>query len=129
MELFNKIFKSMVFKNEIDLNKIKALFEIYMSNLPDNFYKNQFELVKEYGGTFEDWVRILTHQAFATWKNEQVAIIASVSTDKALAGGDLTNKDALPLLKARQEILTDEKNVEKPTIIVLPDCLFFKEDE
>jgi hypothetical protein len=116
----------MKFKDDIERKKIYSLFEAYMSNLPDNFYKNQFELVKEYGGTFEDWVKILIHQEFATWKNEQVAIIASVSTDKALAGGDLTNKDALPLLKARQEILNDEKNIEKPTIIVLPDCLYFK---
>jgi ribosomal protein L7Ae-like RNA K-turn-binding protein len=41
-------------------------------------------------------------------------------------GDDLGDKNALNLLKARQEVLRDEKKVEKPTIIVLPESLFFK---
>ena len=59
---------------------------------------------------------------------EQIAIIAETTTDKALAGMD---KDAssLNLLKMRQDVLSSEKKTEKPTIIVIPEALFFKEEE
>lgn len=128
--MFNKLFNTFNFKDAIDKNTIKILFDSYMSNLPDNFYKNQFDLAKEYGGTYDDWFRILNHSAFDSWKAEQIAVIARTTTDKALAGGeDMSDKNALPLLKARQDILKDEKKVEKPTIIVLPDTLFFKDEK
>ena len=101
-----------------------------MQNIPDNFYKNQFELSKEYvGSSYEDWVKILKHPAFDSWKAEQIAIIASTQTDKALAGGDLSDKEAINLLKVRQDVLKDEKKTEKPTIIVIPESLFFKDEE
>ena len=127
--MFNKLFNSMYFKDNMDRLKIQTLFDEYMDNLPDNFYKNQFELAKEYGASYEDWVRILSHPAFDTWKAEQIALIAKTTTDKALAGGsDLADKNALPLLKTRMDVLKDERKSEKPTIIVIPESLFFKGD-
>ena len=129
--MFDKLFGTMNFTNSSDRKRIKLLFEEYMKNLPDNFYKNQFELAKEIDGTtYEDWVRILKHPAFDSWKSEQIAIIATTSTDKALAGGsDVDEKSALNLLKMRQEVLNTEKKVEKPTIIVIPESLYFKKEE
>lgn len=125
--LFEKLFNSMKFIDTMDKMKIQTLFDAYMENLPDNFYKNQFDLAKEYGGGFDDWVRILNHPAFDTWKAEQIALIAKTTTDKALAGGDdISDKNALPLLKTRLDVLKDERKAEKPTIIVLPESLFFK---
>ncbi len=130
MDLFNDLFSTMAFANDTERKKIKILFENYMNNIPDNFYKNQFELVKEYpGSTFNEWVKILKHPAFDTWKSEQIAIIATTQTDKALAGGDVLDKEALNLLKVRQDVLKEEKKVEKPTIIVIPNDLFFKEEK
>lgn len=128
--MFEKIFSTFVFRDAIDKKRIEALFNDYMAKIPETFYKNQFDLSKEIGGSYEDWYRILSHNAFASWKAEQIAIIAMTATDKALAGGeDMSDKNALPLLRARQDILKDEKKVEKPTIIVLPDTLFFKEEK
>lgn len=127
--MFDILFKTFNFKSELDRKSLELLFNEYMKNLPDNFYKNQFELAKEIGGSYEDWFRILNHNAFDSWKAEQIAVIARTTTDKALAGGeDMSDKNALPLLKARQDILKDEKKVEKPTIIVLPESLFFKDE-
>lgn len=128
--MFDKLFSTMKFTNSSDRKRVKILFDEYMSNLPDNFYKNQFDLAKEYeGSTYEDWVRILKHPAFNSWKSEQIAIIATTSTDKALAGGsDVDDKGALALLKMRQDVLNSEKHVEKPTIIVIPEALFFKKE-
>ena len=77
--------------------------------------------------SYEDWVRILKHGTFVTWKQEQIAIIAETSTDKALAGMD-RDASTLNLLKMRQDVLNAEKKVEKPTIIVIPEALFFKEE-
>jgi hypothetical protein len=101
-----------------------------MSDIPDNFYLDQFSLSKKYPETlYTDWVRILRHPAFSTWKQEQIAIIATTATDKALAGGEENaSSTTLNLLKMRQDVLNSEKKIEKPTIIVLPDCLFFKEE-
>lgn len=127
--MFDLLFKTFKFKSEMDKAIIKTLFDTYMSNIPDNFYKNQFDLAKEYGGSYEDWVRILSHNAFDSWKGEQIAIIAKTRTDKALAGGeDISDKNALPLIKVRQEVLNAEKKSKKPTIIVLPDTLYFKDE-
>ena len=126
--MFDKMFATMDFQNSKERRKFEDLFNMYMSDLPQNFYENQFTLAVKYPGTnYEDWVRILKHGTFVTWKQEQIAIIDETSTDKALAGMD---KDAstLNLLKMRQDVLSAEKKVEKPTIIVLPESLFFKED-
>lgn len=130
MDLFETLFSTMKFKNDFEKKKISLLFNEYMQNIPDNFYKNQFELSKEYiGSSYEDWVKILKHPAFDSWKAEQIAIIASTQTDKALAGGDLSDKEAINLLKVRQDVLKDEKKTEKPTIIVIPESLFFKDED
>lgn len=131
MSKFNELFSTMTFVNDSERKKLQILFENYMENIPDNFYKNQFELAKDYpGSTYEEWVKMLKHPAFNSWKSEQIAIIATTQTDKALAGGeDVVNKEALNLLKIRQEVLKDEKKVDKPTIIVLPESLFFKGED
>jgi hypothetical protein len=126
--MFDIMFATMDFKNSKERRKFEDLFNLYMSDIPNNFYENQFTLQNKYPGTqYEDWVRILKHNAFVTWKQEQIAIIAETTTDKALAGMD---KDAssLNLLKMRQDVLASEKKTEKPTIIVIPEALFFKED-
>jgi hypothetical protein len=120
----------MVFKNSAERKRFQDLFELYMDDIPDNFYVDQFSLAKKYPGTrYEDWVRILKHPAFNTWKAEQIAIIATTATDRALAGGDDNSRDALNLLKMRQDVLNSEKKIEKPTIIVLPHSLFFEEEK
>ena len=130
MDLFEDLFGTMAFANDTERKKIKILFLFYIYNIPDNFYKNQFELAKEYpGSTYNEWVKILKHPAFDTWKSEQIAIIATTQTDKALAGGDVLDKEALNLLKVRQDVLKEEKKVEKPTIIVIPNDLFFREEK
>lgn len=128
--MFKKLFSTgFAFRGDVDKANIEILVDEFMQNLPDNLYKNQFELAKDIpGSTYEDWVRILTHPAFDTWKANQIAIIASASTDRALAGGNLDDKSAVTLLKVRQDVLNSEKKAEKPTIIVLPDSLFFKEE-
>ena len=128
MITFENLFGTMKFASGSERKKISILFEEYLKDLPDNFYLNQFDLAKKYeGSSYEEWVKILTYPAFDSWKAQQIALIAATSTDKALAGGDdLGDKNALNLLKARQEVLRDEKKVEKPTIIVLPESLFFK---
>ena len=127
--MFNKLFGTMKFKDAIEKANLKTLFEAYMENLPESFYKNQFELAKDLGGSYEDWVKVLTHPAFDSWKSHQIALIATTSTDKALAGGDLDDKSAVNLLKVRQDVLNQEKKAEKPTIIVIPESLFFKGKE
>lgn len=126
--MFNKLFSTMVFKTPLERTRIETLFNEYMKGIPENFYKHQFDLAKEIpGSTYEDWVKILTHPAFDTWKAQQIALIATISTDQALAGGEkLDDKNTLNLLKVRQEVLKDEKKAEKPVVIVLPDSLFFK---
>ena len=128
MITFENLFGTMKFANSSERKKLNILFDEYIKDLPTNFYLNQFDLAKKYeGSTYEDWVKILVYPAFDSWKAQQIALIAATSTDKALAGGeDLGDKNALNLLKARQEVLKDEKKVEKPTIIVLPDSLYFK---
>lgn len=127
--MFNKLFATMSFANPAERARFENLFNLYISDIPDNFYVDQFSLAKKYEGTFyEDWVRILKHPAFNTWKSEQIAIIATTATDKALAKGDDTSTGALNLLKMRQDVLNSEKKIEKPTIIVLPQSLFFEEE-
>ena len=127
--MFNKLFATYDFTNSKDRKLIESLFNMYMSDIPNNFYENQFSLAQKYEGTnYEDWVRILKHPAFNSWKAEQIAIIATTSTDKALAGQGDDGKDTLNLLKMRQDVLNSEKKAEKPTIIVIPEELFFRED-
>ena len=126
--MFDRMFATMDFKSSKERKRIEDLFNLYMSDLPDNFYENQFSLAKKYTDSgYEDWVRILRHPAFDTWKQEQIAIIASTTTDRALAGVD-KDKDTMSLLKMRQDVLSSEKKTEKPTIIVLPEDLFFRGD-
>lgn len=126
--MFDSMFATMDFTSSKERRRIEDMFNSYMSDLPQNLYENQFSLQTKYEGTsYQDWVRILKHPAFDTWKQQQIAIIATTSTDRALAGID-TNKDTLSLLKMRQEVLNSEKSVEKPTIIVLPEEVFFRGD-
>lgn len=129
MTKFNELFSTMNFENDTERKKLQILFENYMTDIPNNFYLNQFDLANKYvGSSYDEWIKILKHPAFNTWKAEQIAIIATTQTDKALAGGDIVDKEALNLLKIRQDVLKDEKKVEKPTIIVIPNDLFFKDD-
>lgn len=127
--MWSTLFGTFKFKNTADRIMLKDMFETYMSDIPKNFYRNHFELQAEYEDTtYEDWLRIITHPAFDSWKAKQIAIIASTTTDKALAGGSI-DQNALSVLKMRQEVLNAEKKVEKPTIIVIPESLFFKDEE
>lgn len=127
MDLFSKIFSTFKFESGKDRRRVEDLFDMYMSDVPANFYENQFTLSKKYTDTeYQEWVRLLTHEGFNTWKAKQIAIIATTETDKALAGESGKDKDTLSLLKMRQDVLTAEKNVEKPTIIVMPESLFFR---
>ena len=127
--MFNQLFATYAFINAKDRRLLESLFEMYMSDIPNNFYENQFSLATKYSGTsYIDWVRILKHPAFNSWKAEQIAIIATTSTDKALAGQGDDGRETLNLLKMRQDVLNQEKKAEKPTIIVIPEDLFFRED-
>ena len=119
----------MKFTNAGDRAYVEDLFNKYMADLPANFYRNQFELATQYGNSYEDWVRMLKHPAFDSWKSEQIAIIATAQTDKALAGGDMKDKEAVNLLRARQDILKDENANQKPIVIVIPESLFFNEEK
>lgn len=127
--MFDRLFATYDFTSSKDRKLMESLFNMYMSDIPDNFYENQFSLAKKYSGTsYEDWVRILKHPAFNSWKAEQIAIIATTSTDRALAGQSEDGRDTLNLLKMRQDVLNQEKKTEKPTIIVIPEDLFFREE-
>ena len=130
MSDFDTLFKTMKFKDKVEKKTFETLYNLYMSDIPDNFYLNQFELKDKYEGTsYEDWVKILTYSSFNSWKSEQIALIATTQTDKALAGGeDMSDKNALSLLQARQKILEPKDKTTKPTIIVLPKELFFTEE-
>lgn len=122
---FNELFSTMKFSTAAEKTKYEDMFNYYVSELPENFYLNQFELSSKYSGTtYEDWTKFLQHQAFDSWKSKQVNLIASTETDKALAGG-LRDKESVNLLKARTEIINSDTEV-KPTIIVMPESLFFK---
>lgn len=127
--MFDRLFATYDFTSSKDRKLMESLFNMYMSDIPDNFYENQFSLAKKYSGTsYENWVRILKHPAFNSWKAEQIAIIATTSTDRALAGQGEDGRDTLNLLKMRQDVLNQEKKTEKPTIIVIPEDLFFREE-
>ena len=122
---FEELFRSMKFVDLVEQTKFKNMFSSYVGELPENFYLNQFELANKYVGTnYEEWTKFLQHQAFDSWKTKQVNLIASTETDKALAGG-LRDKESVNLLKARTEIINSDTEV-KPTIIVMPESLFFK---
>lgn len=125
---FIELFGSMKFANDAEKDKFETMFSCYVSELPENFYLNQFELASKYTGTsYEEWTKFLQHQAFDSWKTKQVNLIASTETDKALAGG-LRDKESVNLLKARTEIINSDTEV-KPTIIVMPESLFFKGED
>lgn len=123
---FNELFGTMEFKNSAEQAYFEKLFGFYFSNLPANFYKNQFNLAEDYSGTsFEQWSIFLQHQPFSSWKSKQLSLIAGVTTDQALAGEGLKTKESLNLLKARTDVLAEENVDVKPTIIVMPESLFF----
>jgi len=127
--LFDTLYANMRFQDESERDKFRILFNSYMENLPANFYKDQFTLAKEIGGDYSDWVTLLSWDIFKAWKNEQISIIASVKTDEALAGNEsLANKETLPLLKVRQDILKEEKTSDKPPMVILPESLFFSDE-
>lgn len=129
MITFDTLFSTMKFTDANERKRMEIMFGAYVSDLPANFYRNQFDLAAQVSGTsYTDWVKFLKHPAFDSWKSEQIAIIASTETDKALAGGGIRDKEAVNLLKVRQDILKEENAVEKPTVIVVPESLFFKED-
>ena len=53
--MFDRMFATMDFKNSKERKRIEELFDLYMSELPENFYENQFSLAKKYPGTsYED---------------------------------------------------------------------------
>lgn len=127
--MFEKLFSTYQWTYPEEKIIIKDMFDKYQEDLPANFYLDQFGLAKKYSGTdYAVWVKILKHPAFNSWKQEQITIIATTVTDKALAGqtGDAV---ALNLLKTRQQVLEAGKSVERPTIIVLPESLYFREDD
>lgn len=122
---FTELFSSMKFSSGAEKLVFEDMFMNYTSDLPVNFYLNQFDLAKKYPSTsYEDWTRFLQHPALSNWKTKQVNLIASTETDKALAGG-LRDKESVNLLKARTEIISTDTE-SKPTIIVVPESLFFK---
>jgi hypothetical protein len=125
MVTFSDLFATMRFDDKTKEDEFRDMYASYMSGLPGNFYKNQFELADAYGHDYEAWASFLTHPAFDSWKSEQVGIIAKAQTDKALGSGDVKDKDSLNLLKARREVLESENAGQKATIIVLPDSLFY----
>lgn len=125
---FSELFVSMKFSDDTEKARFENMFNSYVSDLPTNFYLNQFELASKYSeANYEDWTKFLQHQAFDSWKSKQVNLIASTETNKALAGG-LRDKESVNLLKARTEIINTDTEV-KPTIIVMPESLFFKGDD
>lgn len=125
---FEDLFSTMKFVDSTERLIFNGMFVSYTSDLPANFYLNQFELSSKYTGTsFEDWTKFLQHQPFDSWKTKQVNLIASTETNKALSG-NLRDKDSVTLLKARNEIIDSDTEV-KPTIIVMPESLFFKKED
>ena len=125
---FEDLFSTMKFDDLLERTAFVGMFDNYNSDLPANFYLNQFELANKYPGTtFENWTKFLQHQPFDSWKSKQVNLIASTETNKALAG-NLRDKDSVTLLKARTEIIESDTEV-KPTIIVMPESLFFKKED
>ena len=125
---FEDLFSTMKFDDLLERTAFVGMFDNYNSDLPTNFYLNQFELASKYPGTtFENWTKFLQHQPFDSWKSKQVNLIASTETNKALAG-NLRDKDSVTLLKARTEIIESDTEV-KPTIIVMPESLFFKKED
>lgn len=126
--LFEDLFKTMKFTSAKEKSLFEEMFDYYVSEIPENFYLNQFELTSKYSGTsYEHWTKFLQHPAFDSWKTKQINLIANIETDKALAGG-LRDKESVNLLKARTEIINSDTEV-KPTIIVMPESLFFKDGD
>ena len=73
---FEELFSSMKFTNDVEKDKFKSMFSFYVSELPENFYLNQFELASKYTGTdYEAWTRFLQHQAFDSWKTKTEELI------------------------------------------------------
>lgn len=129
MTKFEELFKGKTFKDDAERDTYKQMFDFYVSDLPENFYANQFTLASKYDGTdYEAWADFLQYPAFDTWKSKQINIIANTETDKALAGG-LKDRESVNLLKARQDVLDNDNKTIKPIVIVMPMDLFFKEEK
>jgi len=130
MTTFEDLFSSKKFKDREEQELFEQMFKNYVSDLPANFYENQFKLAEKYPtADYEAWASFLQHPAFDTWKSKQINIIANTETDKALAGGGLKDKESLNLLKARQDVIENSNSNSKPVIIVMPTDLFFKEED
>lgn len=128
--MFNDVFQTMEFKNAIERKTFETLFDLYMSDLPANFYANQFELQKKYAGTkFEQWVKMLEHLPFKNWKDKQVSLIVEANTNKALGGDMDLDREALNVLKLKKDIVEQEGSAELPTIIVIPESLYMKGED
>ena len=130
MTTFTDLFGSYKFKDVTERAMFEQMFEKYSSELPANFYENQFKLAEKYPiADYEAWSNFLQHPAFDTWKSKQINTIANTEMDKALAGSGLKDKESLNLLKARQDVVNKDKKDTKPTIIVMPESLFFKKED
>lgn len=127
---FDDLFKTYPFQSDKERDVFADMFASYFSDLPANFYQNQFDLANKYPGTsYELWAEFLQHHPFDSWKSKQISIIASATTDKALSGEGMKDKDSLNLLRARTDILENENKEHKATIIVMPESLYFKDDD
>lgn len=124
---FDDLFKTYPFKSDAERHTMEEMFAFYFDDLPANFYQNQFDLAKKYPGTaYELWAEFLQHHPFDSWKSKQISIIASATTDKALSGEGMKDKESLNLLRARTDILENENKDKKAVIIVMPESLYFK---
>lgn len=128
---FDDLFKGMRFKNEMERSKLVMFFNEYMTDIPANFYLDQFELQAKYpGSTYLEWLALLTHEPFNVWKATQINMIAQSKVDKALAGSDdITDRETMATLKTRKEILDAAKEVAKDTFVVLPEALWLKGED
>ncbi len=126
---FNALFGTMKFLSTADKLSYEQMFVNYMNDLPANFYLNQFDLAKKYEGTdYEDWNKFLSHPAFSKWKSQQINTIAAVKVDEALSGNIGSDRTTVNVLQTRQQVLEEQKNETKPTMVVMPMDLFLSED-
>lgn len=127
--MFDTLFSTFEFKDNIEKTKMKAMLQLYLDNLPDNFYKTQFELAKDYPQTnYQDWVKFLQHPPLKQWVSQQLNVIVEANTNKALGKDDVRDKDAINILRMRKEVIETDNATQKPTIIVIPESLYMKKE-
>lgn len=127
--MFNQLFSTFEFKDNIDKTKLEAMLKLYLSDLPENFYKTQFDLANDYPQTnYQDWVRFLQHPPLKNWVSQQLNVIVEANTNKALGKDDVKDKDAINILRMRKEVIETDNASQKPTIIVIPESLFMKDE-